>query len=190
MTFPFSAQQGLVIVTATVIGPSSTGSLRLALDTGATYTVINGTLLVPLGYDLALASHQVKITTASGVAFVPQLPLLKINALGQDRAAMAPRFVRTGQPPNPVPCLLLGQLATDLAWAGRGIGTGLLRHALMRSVAGAQLIGGRALIVNALDEEAAVFWRRHGFIPSKDQPLTLFRSIPDIAASLAASAAR
>ena len=102
----------------------------------------------------------------------------------------ARRSVRTGQPPNPVPCLLLGQLATDLAWAGRGIGTGLLRHALTRSVAGAQLIGGRALVVNALDEEAAVFWRRHGFIPSKDQPLTLFRSIPDIAASLAASAAR
>ena len=103
--------------------------------------------------------------------------------------AMVPRAVRTGQPPNPVPCLLLGQLATDLAWAGRGIGTGLLRHALIRSVAGAQLIGGRALVVNSLDEEAAAFWRTHGFIPSKDQPLTLFRSIPDIAASLAASAA-
>lgn len=35
-----------------------------------------------------------------------------------------PRSIRTGQPPDPVPCLLLGQLATDIAWAGRGIGTG------------------------------------------------------------------
>ena len=101
--------------------------------------------------------------------------------------ALMPRPIRTGQPPNPVPCLLLAQLATDLAWAGRGIGTGLLRHALMRSLAGAQLIGGRALVVNALDEEAGAFWRRHGFIASKDQPLTLFRSMPDIAASVAAS---
>jgi hypothetical protein len=46
------------------------------------------------------------------------------------------------------------------------------------------LVGGRALLVNALDEEAAVFWRRHGFIPSRDNPFVLFRSISDIAASL------
>jgi predicted N-acetyltransferase YhbS len=98
-----------------------------------------------------------------------------------------PRPIRTGQPPNPVPCLLLGQLAVDQAWCGRGIGTGLLRHALIRSVAGAQLIGGRALVVTAFDQQAAAFWQRRGFIPSKDDPLILFRSIPDIAASLAAA---
>ncbi len=102
--------------------------------------------------------------------------------------ASLPRSIRTGQPPNPVPCLLLGQLATDLNWTGRGIGTGLLRHALMRCVAGARLIGGRALVVNALDDEAAAFWRRRGFLPSKDEPLTLYRSIQDIAASIEASA--
>lgn len=98
-----------------------------------------------------------------------------------------PRAIRTGQPPNPVPCLLLGQLAVDQAWSGRGIGSGLWRHALVRSVAGAQLIGGRALVVRAFDRAAAAFWRRRGFIPSKDDPLILFRSIPDIAASLAAA---
>ncbi|WP_158043873.1 GNAT family N-acetyltransferase [Skermanella pratensis] len=95
-----------------------------------------------------------------------------------------PRSIRTGQPPSPVPCLLLGQLATDSAWAGRGIGNGLLRHALTRAVLGAGLIGGRALVVNAIDDEAAGFWRRKGFLASRDSPLTLFRSIADIAASL------
>lgn len=94
-----------------------------------------------------------------------------------------PRSVRTGQPPDPVPCLLLGQLATDLQWAGRGIGTGLLKHALARCVQAASLVGGRALIVNAIDGEAARFWTRRGFIASKDDPLVLFRSIGDIAAS-------
>jgi GNAT superfamily N-acetyltransferase len=103
-------------------------------------------------------------------------------------AAVMPRRVRTGQPPDPVPGLLLGQLATDTAYAGRGIGTGLLKHALARSVAGARLIGGRALVVHALDEQAAAFWRRRGFLPSKDDPLTLFRSLPEIAASLEAAA--
>jgi GNAT superfamily N-acetyltransferase len=103
-------------------------------------------------------------------------------------AAVMPRRVRTGQPPDPVPGLLLGQLATDTAYAGRGIGTGLLKHALARSVAGARLIGGRALVVHALDEQAAAFWRRRGFLPSKDDPLTIFRSLPEIAASLEAAA--
>ena len=98
-----------------------------------------------------------------------------------------PRSIRTGQPPDPVPCLLLGQLATDTRWTGRGIGTGLVKHALQRCVAAAALIGGRALIVNAVDEEAAAFWTRRGFLASKDDPLVLFRSILDIAASIAAS---
>lgn len=48
----------------------------------------------------------------------------------------------------------------------------------------AGLVGGRALMVNAVDIGAAAFWQRRGFMPSKDEPLTLFRSIADIAASL------
>lgn len=95
-----------------------------------------------------------------------------------------PRSIRTGQPPDPVPCLLLGQLATDVAWNGRGIGTGLLKHALERCVTAAGLIGGRALMVNAVDAEASAFWQRRGFLPSKDDPLVLFRPIAAIAASL------
>lgn len=101
-----------------------------------------------------------------------------------------PRSIRTGQSPDPLPCLLLGQLATDAQWSGQGIGTGLLKHALQRCVAGATLIGGRALIVNAVDQEAAEFWQRRGFLPSKDDPMVLARSILDIAASLEANAGK
>src|ERR1700709_1941774 len=68
-------------------------------------------------------------------------------------SGVSPRSVQTGQPADPVPCLLLGQLATDLGWAGRGIGTGLVKHALERCVAAATLVGGRALLVNAVDLE-------------------------------------
>lgn len=95
-----------------------------------------------------------------------------------------PRSIRNGQPPDPVPCLLLGQLATDTRWVGQGIGTGLVKHALQRCVQAAALVGGRALMVNAVDEEAALFWQRRGFLRSKDDHLVLLRSIPDIAASL------
>ena len=95
-----------------------------------------------------------------------------------------PRAIRTGQPPDPVPCILLGQLATDLEWSGKGIGTGLVKHALERCVTAAALVGGRALMVNAVDADAAAFWRRRGFVPSKDDPLILFRTIGDIAKTL------
>jgi GNAT superfamily N-acetyltransferase len=99
--------------------------------------------------------------------------------------SILPRSVRTRQPPSPVPCLLLAQLATDERWRGKGIGAGLLKHALQRCVAAAGLVGGRALIVNAVDGEAAQFWKRYGFLPTKDDPLVLLRSIADIAASMA-----
>jgi GNAT superfamily N-acetyltransferase len=102
-------------------------------------------------------------------------------------ATTVPRSVRTGQPPNPVPYLLLGQLAVDRNWTSRGIGGALLAHALQRCIAGARLIGGRAVVVNALDDEAQRFWARRGFVASKDDPLVLFRSIVDIAASLKAA---
>ncbi len=101
----------------------------------------------------------------------------------QIERAHLPRSAQRNRP-DPIPMILLGQLATDCAWGGRGIGMGLFNHALARSVNGAALIGGRALIVNAIDDEAAGFWRRRGFLPSKDDALVLFRSIADIAASL------
>jgi hypothetical protein len=78
-----------------------------------------------------------------------------------------PRSIRTGQPPDPVPCLLLGQLARDQNWTGKGVGTGLLKYALQRCVTAEGLIGGRALIVNAVDAEAAACWGDAVSFPQK-----------------------
>ena len=85
MSVPFDAQQGLVIVRATVEGPAGTGVLRLALDTGATGTLINVGMLVVLGYDPALVSERIQVTTGSSIEFVPRITLSKIAALGQER---------------------------------------------------------------------------------------------------------
>jgi len=85
MSVPFNAQGGLVVVQAAVDGPSGTAVLRLALDTGATGTVINVGLLVALGYDPALVPERIQVTTGSSVEFVPRVPLQKIIALGQER---------------------------------------------------------------------------------------------------------
>lgn len=86
MSVPFDAQYGLVIVQAAVDGPSGRAVLRLALDTGATGTVINVGLLVALGYDPALVPERIQVTTESGVGFAPRVPLQKILALGQERS--------------------------------------------------------------------------------------------------------
>lgn len=100
---------------------------------------------------------------------------------------LVPRKIRTGQPPSPLPCLLLGQLAVDLNYKGRGLGNAMVAHALERVVSSAGLTGGRALLVNAIDEDAARFWRNWGFVPSPCDAYQLFRSLPDIRASLNAA---
>jgi GNAT superfamily N-acetyltransferase len=98
--------------------------------------------------------------------------------------ALLPRRVRTGQPPDPIPCLLLGQLAVDRAWAGQGVGRGLLKHAYRACAAAAGLVGGRALLVRAVDEEAARWWAREDFAPTGDDPFLLFRPMTDVAAAV------
>lgn len=62
--------------------PESSGVFRLALDTGATRTLLNPSLLVALGYDLAKAPERVEMTTGSGVEFVSMLDVERITALG------------------------------------------------------------------------------------------------------------
>lgn len=85
MSFPFDSQQGLVIVWAELEGPSGNAVLRLALDTGATGTMINVGMLVAIGYDPALVPERFQVTTRSGIEFVPCITLSKIVALGQER---------------------------------------------------------------------------------------------------------
>lgn len=99
-------------------------------------------------------------------------------------APIPPRAIRMGQPPLPLPVILLGQLAVDHQWQGKGLGDSLLIHALGRCIAAAELIGGRAVMVTAIDATAARYWQARGFIPARGDPLTLFRSIADIRRSL------
>jgi GNAT superfamily N-acetyltransferase len=104
---------------------------------------------------------RVKVTTWDGASGDRRLRLGSVNW----------REVHPDRPdPDPVSCLLLDQLATDLGWAGRGIGTGLVRHALQRCVTVAALAGGRDLLVNDADMKAAAFWRGRGFLPSRQHP--------------------
>lgn len=81
----FDPHEGLTIVHAEIVGISGTAILRLALDTGATTTLINSGMLVSIGYDPALSSDRVQITTGSGVEFVPRLIVKRLIALGSEQ---------------------------------------------------------------------------------------------------------
>jgi predicted aspartyl protease len=89
VSFAFNPHQGLIVVQTEIWGPSSSGILILALDTGATSTVVNQSRLMQLGYDPAVAPSRLQISTASGIEFVPRLTVSKIAALGQEHTNFA-----------------------------------------------------------------------------------------------------
>lgn len=86
MHISFDSRQGLIIVRAELWGPTGSGVMRLALDTGATSTLVNVGMLVAIGYDPALAADRVQVTTGSGIEFAPRVIVEKIVALGNVRA--------------------------------------------------------------------------------------------------------
>ena len=84
----------------------------------------------------------------------------------------APGRVRRNMP-DPIPVMLMGRLAVDRAWQGRGLGRALLKDAILRTLKAAEIAGMRALLVHALDEDAARFYRHNGFLVSPIDPLVL-----------------
>ena len=87
--------------------------------------------------------------------------------------------------PDPVPVILLGQLAVDTGYKGRRLGSDLLIDAARRALAAADLIGARAIVVQAIDGQARAFYERFGFRPySGREPLMLLLRMPELKALL------
>jgi GNAT superfamily N-acetyltransferase len=82
--------------------------------------------------------------------------------------------------PDPVPLGILGRLAVDRNFHGKGIGVALLQDAVLRTAQAGEIIGIRGLLVHALSEEAKIFYEYHGFIASPTQPMTLILSLKGI----------
>jgi len=76
--------------------------------------------------------------------------------------------------------MLLGRFAVDLAWQGKGVGAGLLRDAMQRTAQAADIVGIRALLVHAKNDEAKSFYEHFNFFPSATDPYHLFLLIKDI----------
>jgi GNAT superfamily N-acetyltransferase len=104
-------------------------------------------------------------------------------ASGSIIVASAPGRFRRNMP-DPIPVAVLGRLAVDRDWQGKGMGRALFRDAAFRVAHAADVIGIRGIVVQAISEEAKNFYIAIGFDPSPREPMTLMVTLNDIRAAL------
>jgi hypothetical protein len=100
-----------------------------------------------------------------------------------ERRALPSKLKRAQGLPNQIPIAIIGRLARQSGMQWKGLGGDLLQDALTRIVAAAEIIGVRAVLVHALDEDAAGFWKANEFIESPIGSGTFFLSIETIKAA-------
>jgi GNAT superfamily N-acetyltransferase len=95
--------------------------------------------------------------------------------VGQVDTREAPERIRKGMGQYPVPVVILARLAVSREHQGRGIGVGMLQDAIRRTLVIAEQAGVRAMLTRPIDEDAARFYTRFGFIasPLREQQLLL-----------------
>ena len=97
-------------------------------------------------------------------------------AAGSVSHLMVPGSVRRNMP-EPIPVAVLARLAVHSDWIGQGIGRGLLKDALQRTLRTSEHMGIRVLLCHAIDEAARASYLRHGFIESPIDPMTVMLSL-------------
>jgi GNAT superfamily N-acetyltransferase len=88
-----------------------------------------------------------------------------ISTALEQRHVLPSAKLRRGMPER-VPLLLIGRLAVEATWRGRGVGSSLLVDALRRCLAASEIAGVRGVVAHAIDEVAVGFYERHGFVRS------------------------
>ena len=89
MKFSFKSDYGLIFLEARLHGKKRDVALVLALDTGATGTVISGKRLDEAGYDLENFDDEIYITTGSGLISVPKITIEKLTALSKSKESFS-----------------------------------------------------------------------------------------------------
>ena len=88
--------------------------------------------------------------------------------------------------PDPVPMALIGRLAVHHGMQQQGIGSALLRDAILRIAQAAEHMGIKGIMVHALDDGSAKFYAQRGFRPSKVDGHHLMISMSELTAELSA----
>lgn len=105
-------------------------------------------------------------------------------AYGSLEYEASPNRVAKGLARHPIPVILLARLAVDRDFSGKGLGTELLRDALLRTLAAADIAGLRAVVVDAKDDRASRFYQSFGFESFPENPHRLFLILKDVRALL------
>jgi GNAT superfamily N-acetyltransferase len=79
--------------------------------------------------------------------------------------------------PDPVPMAVLGRLAIDVSWQGKGLGVALLQDAVLRTGQAAAILGIRGILVHVISDQAKAFYEHYGFAASPKNPMTLVLSL-------------
>jgi GNAT superfamily N-acetyltransferase len=82
--------------------------------------------------------------------------------------------------PEPIPVMVLARLAVDRAHQGAGLGSALLKDALLRTLGAADAAGIRAILLHAISEDAKRFYLQHGFAESPVDPMTMTIPLADV----------
>ncbi len=85
-----------------------------------------------------------------------------LSTLAIDLSILPEKIVKK-LPRHPIPAALIGRLAVDVSAQGKGIGKMLLANAIKRTLAVSNEIAIYAMVVDAINEEAASFYKRYGF---------------------------
>jgi len=95
--------------------------------------------------------------------------------IGQVYTLEAPERIRQGMGQYPVPVVIVARHAVSVQDQGQGIGFGLLQDAIRRTVLIAEQAGIRAMLTHLINEEAARFYTRFGFVasPLREQQMLL-----------------
>jgi len=101
---------------------------------------------------------------------------------GAELAAAPGRFRRNM--PDPIPVIVLGRLAVDQRFHGRGLGQFMLRDAALRVLTVSETVGVRGLLVHAASEAAKAFYMRWAFEPALDHSMTLVATLADLRRNL------
>jgi len=100
-------------------------------------------------------------------------------ATGAIADAMATGRVRRNMT-EPIPVMVIARLAVDHAHQGMGLGSALLRDALLRTLAVAEAVGIRAVLPHAMSVDARRFYIHHGFAESPVDPMTMMVLLADV----------
>jgi GNAT superfamily N-acetyltransferase len=129
----------------------------------------------------ALGTSRTYVVTAGDGGRVVAFYALANGAVAhKDVSAKAKRNM-----PDPIPVMVLARLAVDSAYQKQGLGSALLKDALLRTIAAAQIAGIRAVLLHAMSDDAKRFYERAGFHECPVDPMMMMITLAEVEKNLA-----